>query len=383
MTAPTGPRGAQLVGSVSLRDAETVFRTVSGILGGHLRRIPDGETGERTIWAAWQVPRLGRNPAFKLKVPPGLMGTMLTAYARVPFLRSLINNRMAGRLEQGGPVRLIRIRQGVRPEQIAIGPLGYAAYAKASYATFTRLKGSGVIPRGVRFQVSLPSPIAPLASFSPNDMAIVLPRYTDRMLAELDEITAAVPPGELAIQWDVAVEFAMLEGVAPSPYGSPEESFEPLTTALVRLGDAVPRDVELGYHLCYGDAAHRHFVQPRDTALLTRVANALAAGVSRPITWLHFPVPRDRTDAGYFAPMAEDLRLDDSTELYVGLVHLTDGVDGGRRRIAIAQATLPRGFGIGTECGFGRRQPNTVTDLLRLHAELAAPLDAAELRAGR
>ncbi len=42
----------------------------------------------------------------------------------------------------------------------------------------------------------------------------------------------------------------------------------------------MPRDVELGYHLCYGDAAHRHFVQPPDTALLTRVGNALAAGAA-------------------------------------------------------------------------------------------------------
>jgi hypothetical protein len=38
------PRGVHLVGSVPLGDAEAVFRTANAILGGRLRRIPDGET---------------------------------------------------------------------------------------------------------------------------------------------------------------------------------------------------------------------------------------------------------------------------------------------------------------------------------------------------
>ena len=42
-TKPT----AHLVGSVPLSDAETVFRTVSASIGLHLKRITDGETGER------------------------------------------------------------------------------------------------------------------------------------------------------------------------------------------------------------------------------------------------------------------------------------------------------------------------------------------------
>jgi hypothetical protein len=29
-------------------------------------------------------------------------------------------------------------------------------------------------------------------------------------------------------------------------------------------------------------------------------------------------------------------------------------------------------FGIGTECGFGRRDPATILPLLQLHAEIAA-----------
>ena len=102
----------------------------------------------------------------------------------------------------------------------------------------------------------------------------------------------------------------------------------------------VPADVELGFHLCYGDAGHQHFTQPTDAAILVRVANALAQGLDRPLNWLHLPVPRDRDDEAYYAPLA-DLRLGDDTELYLGLVHRTDGMEGTQRRIAGASNVLP------------------------------------------
>ena len=47
-------RQAHLVGSVGLEDAETVFTTVSEVLGDCCRRIPDGETGVRHYWIRWQ-----------------------------------------------------------------------------------------------------------------------------------------------------------------------------------------------------------------------------------------------------------------------------------------------------------------------------------------
>ena len=46
--------GAHLVGSVPLPDTESVFRVVVNALGAHLRRIPDGETGERRRWIFFQ-----------------------------------------------------------------------------------------------------------------------------------------------------------------------------------------------------------------------------------------------------------------------------------------------------------------------------------------
>ena len=79
------------------------------------------------------------------------------------------------------------------------------------------------------------------------------------------------------------------------------------------------------------------------------------------------PVPRERSDDAYFAPLAE-LKLQPETELYAGLLHYTDGLDGAQRRMAAAGRAAPT-FGLATECGFGRREPATIRPLLELHRE--------------
>lgn len=84
-------------------------------------------------------------------------------------------------------------------------------------------------------------------------------------------------------------------------------------------------------------------------------------------------VPRNRTDDAYFA-LLRRLRLHPETELYLGLVHFTDGVAGTRRRIAAAQKVVAD-FGVATECDMGRRNSETIPELLHIHSEVAAPLE--------
>jgi len=81
------------------------------------------------------------------------------------------------------------------------------------------------------------------------------------------------------------------------------------------------------------------------------------------------PVPRNRDDDAYFAPL-QQLRLRPETVLCLGLVHHTDGVEGTTRRLATARRHVTD-FSIATECGFGRRDPRTIPELLRIHAEVA------------
>lgn len=346
----TQPQGAHLVGSVNFDDAEKTMRTASEILGARLRRIPDGEVGKRFHWIMFQPDVLG-----------AAEGIERVGDAPIPFGAGL-------------DARPLRIGEGVDPQSIVLPPLGYEDAAVASYGIFRRLRDAGVIPAGTRFQVSLPTPLAVISSFfSGDDRGAIEPLYTAAILRELDGILRTVPHEDLSIQWDVASEMGIIERAAG--YGRvmeawwPGDPFDGLVGRLAALVDAVPADVEAGVHLCYGDAGEKHFIEPTDAGNLVRFANAVAAASGRTLTWLHLPVPIARDDDAYFAPL-DDLALADGTELYLGLVHREDGVEGARRRIAAAAPHAPA-FGVATECGIGRAPAGTTEDILRAHADVA------------
>jgi methionine synthase II (cobalamin-independent) len=133
----------------------------------------------------------------------------------------------------------------------------------------------------------------------------------------------------------------------------------------------VPPDVELGVHLCYGDFGARHFVEPKDATKLVEFANALSEAVEHPLAYIHMPVPLGRNDDEFHRPL-QNLTLKDGTELYLGVVHAADGVDGAKARIATARRYAPQ-FGIATECGMARaRSVDTVRKLLKIHADVLA-----------
>jgi methionine synthase II (cobalamin-independent) len=138
---------------------------------------------------------------------------------------------------------------------------------------------------------------------------------------------------------------------------------------IVRISEAVPKDVELGFHMCYGDLGGHHLQEPDDTRALVDLMNPVFEQLSRPVQWWHFPSPIERDDEEYFAPL-RDLRLPAGTEVYAGVVHLGDGVEGARRRLNAAQTAIDT-FGVATECGMGRRPAEQVKSLLEIHAELS------------
>lgn len=347
-TPDTGILGAHLVGSVNLPDAASVFRTAAERLGGELLRIPDGEVGERYYWIQFQT--------FRFDATPGLVRVgdqpikVRDTFDQRPFA-------LDGTLPAGG---------------LAFPDLGYADAALASYATFAELRAGGVIAEGTRFQVSLPTPAAVVGAFiAPQDRAAVEPGYERALFAELDRILAGIPHADLAIQWDTAVEFALLESVSIRIH-TLSAWFEDVLGGVVeraaRQASRVPEDVQLGYHLCYGDVEEQHFVQPADAGNLAAFLAGLIGAAPRRIDFVHLPVPIERDDAAYFAPLA-GVAVPDGTALYLGLVHHEDGVAGAERRIAAARTVLPR-FGVATECGFGRGPSERTVPLLDLHREL-------------
>lgn len=335
--------GAHLIGSVALPDAETVFRTVAAELGPHLRRIPDGETGERGRWIWWQRAMLLAHPAMELDPDA----------ARLPI------RQWDGKLIR--ETELIRFKPGVDPARVTF-ETGYAAAAIQSWAVFDRLRRDGAIPSGMRFQMSLPTPMATAFMYiSQPSIPAYLEAYERSLLGDLARIAAAIPHADLSIQWDVCQEVLVFEDYYP---WRPAD-YKALTfSMLARLGNAVPGGVELGYHLCYGSPADEHLVMPRDLGVCVELANGLLAGLERRLDFLHIPVPKDRTDDAYFAPLAQ-LALPARTQLFLGLIHHDDHA-GDKARMATARRHVPR-FGVATECGWGRGDPGKVAGLLASH----------------
>ena len=247
---------------------------------------------------------------------------------------------------------------------------GYDDAALASYATFCTMREEGIIPKGVRFQVSLPTPINVLVQLEGPYANPVEPIYERALLSSLQRIQAEIPTSDLAVQWDCAVEFGMLEGVFFQPWwgGDVKEGVE---ERLLRLAAAVDEGVELGFHLCYGDIGHKHFVEPKDTSKLREVASAMLEGVRRKIDWIHMPVPKGRNDVGYFEPL-KGLEFG-QTELHLGLLH-PDDEESTRKRIHAAKQAGLRSFGVATECGMGREQPENLESIFKIARAVTAPV---------
>ena len=345
MSAQADSRGlAHLIGSVPLAPTEEVFRRVSFALGPVLSRLPDGETGARRRWIYWQRTMLEQHPAMEVDAEAGLVEL---------------------RQWDGSLLRrtdLLRFRPGVDPDSVEF-PTSYAEAARESWSLFARLRREGVIPPGLRFQVCLPTAMSSACMYvSPRAHDDYLRVYERSLLRALDEIVAAIPHRELSIQWDICQEVLVFENYFPS---RPADYRTRIFALLERMGAAVPGEVELGYHLCYGSPADQHLVMPKDAAILTEIARAILERARRPVDFLHLPVPRERDDAGYFAPL-RDLRLPAATRLYLGLIHHGDA-DGDRRRMDTARAAVGGGFGVATECGWGRGEPTRLEGLLESH----------------
>ena len=106
-TSSTKPKGVHLVGSIPLKDSAEVFQTLGTSLGTRLRRMPDGETGERSGWIRWQLQVFLNHPMFELAPADPDSYTAQHQY---------------------------RLRTETASDQLTFGPLGYSDADTASYA---------------------------------------------------------------------------------------------------------------------------------------------------------------------------------------------------------------------------------------------------------
>jgi hypothetical protein len=348
------PTSVHFNGSVNLPDAETVMREISSRIPAGVRRMTDGETGDRNYWIHFQIRKFQQMPEFE---------TVSVGQAYETARDAPASPRL-------------RLAEGVSAEMINWPNLGYADAYTESFATFDRMQNEGTIPAGVRFQLQYPTPIASIAgTIAPQDLATVAPSYEQALFADLDTALERLPHDRVAVQWDVAVEFGALEGAM-----GPKVPLDQIVPGLVRCLEHVPADVPVGMHLCYGDYGHQHFTQPESLQMQVDLVNAVTAALHRPLNFVSFTVPQGRNDIAYFEPLG-GLRTGPDTELYFALVpyHPSEQAPGTTaEQIEHIDAALlnspggPRHWGICTECGMGRVDADDVPRLLDLHSQILA-----------
>ena len=349
-----------LVGSVPYDTSEEVFRVCGETIGDVATSIPDGEQGYRIQWI-----------------------NMLAAciYSDTPWLETVTRPKTAEGEEGWDPTGyddhwMFTVKKGATPYRLK--HLGYVSDAKNSYAAFRALREQGVIPQGVRFQISMPATESATRWFTTNadDYAVLYDAYDEAMSRELAAIFKEIPANDLLIQWDICMATLSIESNDQrrglSQWKAPGDPFDRYLHALKSLSTKVVDEVQMGLHLCYGDLHHKHLVEPKDLSVCVRMGNAAVKEISRKIDFVHAPVPRNRHDDAYFEPL-KDLNIGDA-RLFLGLMHYTDGIDGCMKRVRAAQK-YTSSFGVSTECGLGRRPPETIPELLQMHRTVAGAVD--------
>ena len=334
-----------LVGSLPADSAEGALRSAAGFFGDLVFALPDGETGPRAGWVSYERERLARpNPGIVVIRETGSpTGLPRHAYETPVF--------------------------GIRP---GVTELHWDTWPRiddaiAGYQVFARLRAEGVIPAGLRYQVGLPFPASALNAFKASfaaDYPVAARAFEDLAARELARLTAAIPPGDLAIQWDVCYEVLDLEGKLAWTSEGAWERFAGPVTRLTRL---IPEDVLAGYHLCYGTFPEWPMYEARDMDLAVRMANFAVANSGRRVDWLHLAGPRylRSEDRRFFRPLA-DLEPGDA-RVFLGIVLPIDGAAGLRRRADTASRYLSD-FGVAMYCGFGRQPGADGTETMREHA---------------
>src|SRR6476469_4119093 len=147
-----------LVGSINAESADAVFAAVGKTIGSEVRRVPDGETGDRLGWIFSLEPRFAEHEA--LERSDETWGSDLVAHA----------------------FPLHRPRPGMAAESIEFDNLGYADDALASWERLERAVQEGLLPADIRFQVSLPSAYVAVSAYITPEFCIALAPSYERAL---------------------------------------------------------------------------------------------------------------------------------------------------------------------------------------------------------
>ena len=325
-------------------------RQVSAALGPRLKRIPDGETGERSDWITWLEPVFADSPAleksdevFRLHAdrhaahPLSAQARPLGRgrHVRQPVLcrhrRALVSRfRPAQARGQNSGALPLPDRSGAG----AFGDLAVSAGRSACAARSGLQRGAQARDRQDR---------RALCRTTRSRSSSTWRRRCSRgWSAMMRRAMAAAKPRRRtpsphpdrsrqprAARHRVAVSF-LLRRFQPQPCGRADRHGR-------HGGDGEPADAR--DHAADPADPHAGAARPRRRCLF-RAAQGTQAQARK----------RSCASASCTTPTASTARA---------------------QRIAAAEKVVPD-FAIATECGFGRRRPDTIPELLRIHAEVAA-----------
>jgi len=283
-----------------------MLRRVGGPLGPYLAYMPDGEIGDRRYWI------------------DGIAYRVFNGHPEIETLRRPAPD--ANGVESWRPLGMhgqfqFRVRLGVA--QVRFGDpgwrLGYTKDAVSSHFVFRQLQKEGVIPQGVRFQVCLPLTFIAIGLFFPDPGGPReggtrrhrrVPRR-GRQDGRTDPAAGTGDPVGPRGREPPCRHRAGARGAAAA-----EALAARLAAPAADIAPAIPQQVALGYHGCFGTLSGWPSRQPPD-----------------------------------FAPL-ERLRAADA-KVYLGAIHHMHDADGLRRQLQTARRHLAQ-FGLAAPCGFGR-----------------------------
>jgi hypothetical protein len=336
-----------LVGSLPVDSTEEGFRAGAELFGDLVFALPDGESGPRRAWVGYERERLTRPHPDVVVVEETESPTGIPRHAY--------------------ETPVFGIRDGASELHFESWPR--IDDALESYEVFRSLRQAGVIPSGLRFQIGLPFPSSAMNAFKADfaaDFPVAARAYEELVARELKRLIEAIPPEDLAIQWDCAYETQDIERVLA---WTNEGAWERFAGPVRRLTRLIPEATLVGYHLCYGTFPEWPMYEARDYAVLVRMANYAAASSGRQVDWLHLAGPRylRSEDRSFFRPLV-DLEPR-GARVFLGIVLPIDGEAGLRRRHATASRYL-RDFGVAMYCGFGRQPGQDGNETMREHSRV-------------
>ena len=255
--------------------------------------------------------------------------------------------------------------------------MGYDADAKASYATFVKLRDDGKIDQGEKFQVCLPGVSSFAIFIKPAFQYLVEDLVYEVMRKEVRAIVEGIPAEELAVQSDIASDYIKcevqrhpeyLEALREDFLPPQEDAMERYSKQHAGLLDLLPPGAEAGLHICMGNINNKPILAPQTMDVMVNLVNSIAAKTSRKLQWVHFGVLPEWQDSKMYEPL-QRLAIKDAA-VYLGLVY-PDDAEGAKKRKQSAEKVLSD-FGISPPCGLARTSEEGVESVFGILTALSA-----------